>query len=361
METTPTEITADMLSAQLGEDAAPLLLDVRTDVEWAGGHLQNAIHLPLDRIFAGDVSPCPDRSQSIVCYCAHGLRSLDAVRLLQKMGYAHVASLAGGIANWQSAGLPVETSGPLSAQEVERYRGHLALPEIGSAGQARLREAHVAVIGVGGLGSPAALYLAAAGIGQLTIIDDDTVSLGNLQRQILFSTEQVGASKVAMARARLVAMNPEITVDAVPHRLTETLAEARLARVDVILDGSDNFPTRDLLNRTAVRFNRPLVHGSVDRFEGQVTVFAPPVGPCYRCLFPTLPTGRDCGCAQRGVFGVAPGIIGSLQGAETLKMILGIGQPLIGRLLRVDLLTMSLREFALSKDPACLVCGSVRN
>ena len=297
-------------------------------------------------------------------YCAGGTRSALAARTLAELGYAHVASLAGGFTRWTDAGLPTETPrAGLDAAQRERYRRHLTLPEVGEEGQARLLASRVLLLGAGGLGSPAALYLAAAGVGTLGVVDADVVDLSNLQRQVLHTTARRGEPKVQSARAAIEALNPDVKVVPFRERFTSDNALRILTGADgapawdVVLDGGDNFPTRYLLNDACVLTGIPSVHGSVYRFEGQVTTFVPREGPCYRCLYPAPPPPELApSCAEAGVLGVLPGLVGLLQATEALKLLLGKGRALTGRLLQVDLLTTRFQELKLRRDPACPVC-----
>jgi molybdopterin/thiamine biosynthesis adenylyltransferase len=278
---------------------------------------------------------------------------------LSNLGYPKIVSLAGGIVAWAQAGLPVELPSGLDEEQRLRYSRHLLIPEIGLAGQQRLLEARVLLIGAGGLGSPAALYLAAAGVGHIGIVDDDVVDESNLQRQVLHSTAALGEPKVESAGRRLAELNPDVEVLPYRERLTAENVDGILDEGwDVIVDGADNFPTRYLLNDASVWNGIPVVHGSIFRFEGQATVFAPGSGPCYRCLFPQPPPPELApSCAEGGVLGVLPGVIGSIQGTEALKLVLGIGRPLVGRLLLYDALDGRFDEVAVRRDPSCPVCG----
>jgi molybdopterin/thiamine biosynthesis adenylyltransferase/rhodanese-related sulfurtransferase len=352
------EIDASAAHSRLAESKPPLLVDVREPVEWASGYIAAAVHVPMGELSDRLAHVAPDRTRPLILYCAHGNRSLVAARALQQAGYDAV-SLAGGIVAWRKEGFPVEGPAGLDGAQGERYSRHLLIPEIGVAGQRRLLEASVLLIGAGGLGSPAALYLAAAGIGRLGIVDDDVVDETNLQRQVLHSTASLGEPKVESAARRIAGLNDDVQVASFRERLTAENVDRILGDGwDVVVDGADNFPTRYLLNDAAVWHELPVVHGSIFRFEGQVTVFSPGAGPCYRCLFPQPPPPELApSCAEGGVLGVLPGVIGSLQGSEALKLVLGIGQPLVGRLLLFDALQASFTEVAVPRDPACPVCG----
>jgi molybdopterin/thiamine biosynthesis adenylyltransferase/rhodanese-related sulfurtransferase len=345
---------------ELHDDAEPpVFLDVREREEWDEGHIPAAVHLPRGWLESRIEQTVPDRTRQIVAYCAAGNRSTFAARTLEELGYENVVSLAGGINDWKRRGYPLEVdAGGLERDQRTRYSRHLLIPEVGEAGQLKLLQSRVLLIGAGGLGSPAALYLAAAGVGTLGIVDADVVDETNLQRQILHSTASLGEPKVESAARTLRELNPDVEVKPYKEQLTSENIERILADGwDVIIDGADNFPTRYLVNDAAVWHELPLVHGSIFRFEGQATVFDKD-GPCYRCLFPQPPPPELApSCAEGGVLGVLPGVIGSLQANETIKLLLGIGEPLSGRLLLFDALTTTITEVALRKDPDCPVCG----
>jgi len=335
------------------------LVDVRERDEWDEGHLPGAIHIPRGSLESRIEQAVPDRSRPVLLYCAAGNRSAFAARTLEDLGYENVSSLAGGFTDWKRNGFPTEISRTLSPQGRMRYSRHLLIPEVGEEGQLKLLDSRVLLIGAGGLGSPSALYLAAAGVGTLGIVDDDVVDESNLQRQVLHSTSTLGELKVESAARSLRELNPDVQVLPYKLRLTsETVDQILGDGWDVIVDGADNFPTRYLLNDASVWHGVPVVHGSIFRFEGQLTVFKPGDGPCYRCLFPQPPPPELApSCAEGGVLGVLPGIIGSLQANEALKLLLGIGQPLVGRLLLFDALTVGLTELEVRRDPTCPVCG----
>jgi molybdopterin/thiamine biosynthesis adenylyltransferase/rhodanese-related sulfurtransferase len=336
-----------------------LFVDVREQDEWDEGHIPGAVHIPRGYLESRIESAAPDRSTQVVVYCAGGSRSAFAAKTLEELGYENVASLAGGYTDWKRSGLPTQLPQSLGPEQRARYSRHLLIPEVGIEGQTKLLQSRVLLIGAGGLGSPASLYLAAAGVGTLGIVDDDRVDASNLQRQIAHSTESLGDWKVDSAKRTLEALNPDVDVVGYKERLTSENVERILADGwDVILDGADNFPTRYLVNDASVWHDIPVVHGSIYRFEGQVTVFKPGAGPCYRCLFPTPPPPELApSCAEGGVLGVLPGIVGSLQASETIKLLLGIGDSLVGRLLLFDALATEFNEVRLRKDPACPVCG----
>jgi sulfur-carrier protein adenylyltransferase/sulfurtransferase len=336
-----------------------VFLDVREQGEWDLGHLPGAVHVPRGSLESRIEQVLPDRSKRIVAYCASGNRSAFAAQTLTDLGYRQVENLIDGFVEWERNGYPVVVPSTLTAEQRRRYSRHLLIPEVGEPGQRRLLESRVLLVGAGGLGSPASLYLAAAGVGTLGIVDDDVVDESNLQRQIAHSTERLGQAKADSARETIEALNPEVRVKTYEERLTPENVDRILDEGwDVIVDGADNFPTRYLLNDASVWHGIPVVHGSIYRFEGQVTVFAPREGPCYRCLFPQPPPPELApSCAEGGVLGVLPGVIGSLQSNEALKLVLGTGGALVGRLLLFDALTATFTEVALRRDPDCPVCG----
>jgi molybdopterin/thiamine biosynthesis adenylyltransferase/rhodanese-related sulfurtransferase len=344
---------------ELIDSDAPLVLDVREQDEWDEGHLPGAVHIPRGNLESRIERAEPDRSRSILVYCAAGNRSAFAAKTLEELGYEDVVSLAGGFTDWKRNGFPIDLAIGLDAPKRARYSRHLLIPEVGEQGQLKLLDSKVLLVGAGGLGSPASLYLAAAGVGRLGIVDADVVDESNLQRQIIHSTEVLGEPKVESAKRTIEALNPDVEVVAYQERLTSENVERILADGwDVIVDGADNFPTRYLVNDASVWHDIPVVHGSIYRFEGQVTVFKPGAGPCYRCLFPSPPPPELApSCAEGGVLGVLPGIIGSLQANEALKLALGIGEPLIGRLQLFDALAAEFTEVSIRRDPDCPVCG----
>jgi molybdopterin/thiamine biosynthesis adenylyltransferase/rhodanese-related sulfurtransferase len=352
------EIDAPSAQERLADEET-LFLDVREAAEWDEGHVPGAVHIPRGSLESRVEGLLPDRSRPLVVYCAGGNRSAFAAKSLEELGYEDVASLAGGFADWKRNGLPFEIPQTLEAAQRRRYSRHLLIPEVGEAGQAKLLASRVLLIGAGGLGSPASLYLAAAGVGTLGIVDDDAVDETNLQRQIVHTTERLGEGKAESAKRTLEALNPDVSVRVYAERLTSENADRILGEGwDVIVDGADNFPTRYLLNDASVWHDIPVVHGSIFRFEGQTTVFKPKEGPCYRCLFPEPPPPELApSCAEGGVLGVLPGIVGSLQASEALKLLLGIGDTLTGRLLLFDALETTFTEVALRRDPDCPVCG----
>lgn len=346
--------------ALVHQRAGALLIDVREDDERAAGIAAGAVGLSRSLIEQRIHTIAPDKQQEILAICGSGKRSLLAVATLRQLGYAHSVSVRGGFARWKAEGLAVE-EGTLDADSAERYARHLVLPEVGVAGQKRLAAARVVLIGAGGLGSPAALYLAAAGVGSLTIIDDDHVERSNLQRQIIHADARVGTPKTESARFALMALNPSVHVDIVTERVNAANVETLLRGHDLVIDGADNFPTRYLLNAACMRLRLPLIYGAVHRFSGQASVFDPrrEDSPCYRCLFPDPPSAAEApNCSEAGVLGVLPGIIGLFQANETLKLLLGIGTPLVGRLLCYDALAGASRELRLPRDPECPGCGT---
>jgi sulfur-carrier protein adenylyltransferase/sulfurtransferase len=341
------------------ESQEPVVVDVREQDEWDEGHIPGAVHIPRGHLESRIERAAPDHARQIVVYCSAGNRSAFAAKTLNELGYEDVVSLSGGFTDWKRNGFPVQLQPGLDAPRRARYSRHLLIPEVGEEGQLKLLDSKVLLVGAGGLGSPASLYLAAAGVGRLGIVDADVVDESNLQRQIIHSTEALGDPKVESAKRALEALNPDVEVVAYKERLTAENIERILADGwDVIVDGADNFPTRYLVNDASVWHDIPVVHGSIYRFEGQVTVFKPHEGPCYRCLFPAPPPPELApSCAEGGVLGVLPGVIGSLQANEALKLALGIGQPLIGRLLLFDALSAEFNEVKLRRDPDCPVCG----
>jgi adenylyltransferase/sulfurtransferase len=341
------------------ESGEPIIVDVREQDEWDEGHIPGAVHVPRGHLESRIERLAPDLARPAVVYCSAGNRSAFAAKTLTELGYEDVVSLAGGFTDWKRNGFPVQLQAGLDAPRRARYSRHLLIPEVGEEGQLKLLDSKVLLIGAGGLGSPASLYLAAAGVGRIGIVDADVVDESNLQRQIVHSTESLGEPKVESAKRTIEALNPDVEVVAYKERLTSENIERILADGwDVIVDGADNFPTRYLVNDASVWHKIPVVHGSIYRFEGQVTVFKPYEGPCYRCLFPTPPPPELApSCAEGGVLGVLPGVIGSLQASEALKLALGIGEPLVGRLLLFDALAATFDEVKLRRDPDCPVCG----
>ena len=348
--------------ARMGAGAR--LVDVRADHERALGMAQGAAGVVREDLEADPGAHLPDRDAEILLICQGGKRSALAAEALQRHGYRNVYSVEGGTSAWEAASLPMARPA-LDADFADRYSRHLRLPEVGIDGQRRLQAARVLVVGAGGLGSPAAFYLAAAGVGTLRLADDDVVERSNLQRQILHADARIGQAKVDSAATALSALNPGLRIEPVRERVTSANVEALLDGVDVVLDGADNFPVRYLLNDACVKLGKPLVYGAVHRFAGQVSVFDAGrrrgAAPCYRCLFPQPPAAEDApNCSEAGVLGVLPGVVGMLQATEVLKLLLGIGEPLAGRLLQFDALAMRFRETRLAPDPDCPVCAPER-
>jgi molybdopterin/thiamine biosynthesis adenylyltransferase/rhodanese-related sulfurtransferase len=337
------------------------LIDVRADHERALGMAAGARGIERARLEAAAHVHLPDRDAEVLLICQGGQRSQLAAQALLLQGYRNLASVEGGTTAWQAAGLPM-VEPDVDADFSERYSRHLRLPEVGLDGQRSLEAARVLVVGAGGLGSPAAFYLAAAGVGTLRLVDDDVVDRSNLQRQILHTDARIGVAKVESAAVALSALNPRTRLQPVAERVTSGNVERVLDGIDVVVDGADNFPVRYLLNDACVKLGKPLVYGAVHRFEGQVSVFDAGrrrgEAPCYRCLFPEPPPPDAApNCSEAGVLGVLPGVIGMLQATEAIKLILGIGEPLRGRLLQFDALAMRFRETRLAPDRDCVVCA----
>lgn len=338
------------------------LLDVREPGEHALGLPEGALPLPRAALEADPARVTPDTNAELLLICASGRRSQLAAESLRGQGYTRVRNVLGGYDAWCAAGLPTVKGADEDADFLERYSRHLRLPQVGLEGQRKLAAAKVLVVGAGGLGSPAAYYLAAAGVGTLVLADDDVVDRSNLQRQILHTEARIGEPKVASAAAALSALNPRVRIETHRLRVTADSVDALLPGVDVVVDGADNFPVRYVLNAACLRQGKPLVYGAVHRFEGQVSVFDAGrrrgEAPCYRCLFPEPPAAEDApNCAEAGVLGVLPGVVGLLQATEAIKLLLGLGEPLSGRLLHFDALAMRFRETRLRPDPACPGCG----
>jgi molybdopterin/thiamine biosynthesis adenylyltransferase/rhodanese-related sulfurtransferase len=350
------EIDASQARERL-EDA--LFVDIREQDEWDEGRIPGALHIPRGNLESRIEGLVPDHDRELVVYCAGGSRSAFGAKSLGELGYTNVVSLAGGYTDWKRNGFELDLTQGLTREQRARYSRHLLIPEVGEEGQSKLLNARVLLIGAGGLGSPASLYLAAAGVGTLGIVDGDVVDESNLQRQIVHSNETLGTPKVDSARAAIEALNRDVNVRTYNERLTSENVDRILADGwDVIVDGADNFPTRYLVNDASIWHDIPVVHGSIYRFEGQVTVFKPHEGPCYRCLFPQPPPPELApSCAEGGVLGVLPGIVGSLQASEALKLIIGAGESLVGRLLLFDALPTEFSEVTLKRDPTCPVCG----
>jgi len=349
---------AEVAQAREAAPGGVTVVDVREASEWEQGHVAGAHHISKSYLEQQIEAAVPQRDTPVVLYCAGGIRSLFAAQTLREMGYADVRSMVGGFQAWKTQGLPWKMPVALRPDQKLRYSRHLLIPEVGIDGQAKLLDSKVLLIGAGGLGSPAALYLAAAGVGTIGIVDFDVVDASNLQRQVIHTTDRVGEKKVESARKTLTALNPDVNVVAHEEMLVADNVARLIDGYDVILDGTDTFETRYILNDAAVAASIPVVHASVFRFEGQLTVFQPYEGPCYRCLYPTPPPPELApGCSVAGVLGVVPGIMGLLQANEVLKLLLGIGDTLAGRLLLFDALDGAFSELKLKRDPACPVCS----
>ena len=346
-----TEITPETAAGRLADGY--LVLDVREPDEYAEGAIPGAIHIPRGHLEAQIENRIPDKTTPVVVYCAGGVRSAFAARTMGELGYSTVESMEGGYGRWKDEGRPWKQPASLTAEQQNRYKRHLLLPEVGTEGQKTLLEAKVLMLGAGGLGSPAALYLAAAGVGTIGIVDMDDVDASNLQRQILHNIDRIGDRKVDSAKKTLTMLNPDVNVVTYDPRLSAENIMDIIAGYDVIVDGADNFPSRYVLNDASVKLGIPVVHGSIFRFEGMVSVFHPKEGPTYRDMVPEPPPAELApSCAEAGVLGVLPGIIGSIQALETIKVILGLGEPLIGRILSVDTTEMEFRVFNLRRDPS---------
>ena len=352
------EVTIDDVQAQMENGARPTLLDVREREEYREGHLEGSVPLPRGFLEMRIEEAVPDKSAPIVAYCAGGVRSLIAARTLKEMGYENVTSMSGGYTAWKNAGYKWVADRQFTPDQITRYARHFTLPEVGEAGQAKLLDAKVLCVGAGGLGSPVALYLAAAGVGTIGIADHDTVDMSNLQRQILHTNDRVGMPKVESAQMTLNALNPDVNVVQFQERLSSDNVMRIIDDFDIVVNGCDNFPTRYLINDACIMAKKTLVDGSIFQFEGQVTVVDPTEGPCYRCLFPEPPPpGMAPSCAEAGVLGVLPGLVGCMQALEAMKIILGAGKPLVGRMMHFDTLSSEIRVLKLRKDPNCLVCS----
>jgi molybdopterin/thiamine biosynthesis adenylyltransferase/rhodanese-related sulfurtransferase len=361
------EVSLDELLRRVQAREDYVLVDVREKEEHRAGYIPGAISVPRGFLEQQIESRVPDKSARVVTYCAGGVRSAFAAATLAELGYTHVESANPGFVRWKDLGYPVETPPQLTDAQRDRYSRHLLLPEVGEAGQAKLLSSKVLLLGAGGLGSPAALYLAAAGVGTLGIVDLDTVDASNLQRQILHATSRVGSPKVDSAAKAIGELNPDVKVVGHRERLTSANVERLFSDYDLVVDGTDNFPTRYLVNDAGVLLGKPIVHGSIFRFDGQVTTFVPDkaaarfgvsAGPCYRCLYPEPPPPHLApSCQEAGVLGILCGIIGTLQATEAIKLLLGKGDVLAGRLLTYDSLAMRFRELKLRRDPKCALCG----
>jgi adenylyltransferase/sulfurtransferase len=353
------ELTVQQVNESLRNNGkSAVLLDVREKDEWREGHLEGAISLPRGFLEIKVENSVPDKDTPIIAYCAGGVRSLLAAKIMREMGYQNVASMAGGYSAWKNAGYKWVQDFQYTPEQLVRYSRHFLLPEVGEEGQAKLLQAKVLMVGAGGLGSPSAYYLAAAGVGTIGIIDNDVVDVSNLQRQILHANDRVGMPKVESAKKTLEALNPDVKVIPYQAKLTSENIMEIIKDYDLVVDGCDNFPTRYLVNDACVLTGKPNVHGSIFQFEGQATVFYPGKGPCYRCLYPEPPPAEMApSCAEAGVLGVLPGLIGVIEALEAIKLILGNGDTLIGRLLCFNTLTMEINTLTLRRDPKCPMCG----
>ena len=352
------EVSIDEVKNRVERGENWTLLDVREREEYREGHLEGAISLPRGFLEMRVEETVADKTKPIIAYCAGGVRSLIAARTLKEMGYENVVSMSGGYTAWKNAGHKWVADRQFTQEQITRYARHFTLPEVGEKGQAKLLEGKVLCIGAGGLGSPVAFYLAAAGVGTIGIIDNDVVDMSNLQRQILHTNDRVGMPKVESAQKTLNALNPDVKVIPINERLSSENVMRIIRDYDIVINGCDNFPTRYLINDACVMAKKPLVDGSIFQFEGQATVFYPDRGPCYRCLFPEPPPpGAAPSCAEAGVLGVLPGLVGCVQALEAMKLILGAGRPLIGRMMHFDTLSSEVRVLKLRRDPNCLVCS----
>jgi len=351
------EVDPSVVREQMSNGA--VIVDVRETDEFGAGHIPGARHVPRGYLESRIEAAVPDRSQHVVLYCASGNRSAYAARtLIEDLGYEHVESMVGGITLWKDRGYPVDVPRTLSAEQRERYSRHLLLAEVGLEGQQKLLDARVLLLGAGGLGSPAALYLAAAGVGTLGIVDNDEVDLSNLQRQVIHTSDRIGVPKVDSAELTISALNPDVEVEKHAVRLGPENIMEILPGYDIVVDGLDNFPTRYLLNDASVRLRIPVVSAAILGFEGQLSVFQPYGGPCYRCLFPVPPPAELApSCGANGVLGVLPGTMGLLQATEVIKLILGEGDALVGRLLMYDALAARMTEVRVRRDPDCPICS----
>ena len=352
-------LTLEQLRAKLEQRADFTLLDVREKDEVRGGFIPGALHVPRGFLEMQAEQKLPDKSREIVVYCAAGVRSVFAAKTLAELGYQNVWGANPGFVRWKDMAYPVEHPADLSQAQLDRYSRHILLPEVGEKGQEKLLKSRVLLLGAGGLGAPATLYLAAAGVGTLGLVDADVVDASNLQRQVIHATSRIGMAKVDSAEKTINDLNPDVKVLKYQERLTSENVDRIFGQGwDAIIDGCDNFPTRYLVNDASLFHKIPVVHGSIFRFDGQVTTFAPFTGPCYRCLYPEPPPPHLApSCAEAGVLGILPGIVGTLQATEAIKLILGRGEPLVGRLLTYDSMRMTFRTLKLRRDKGCPACG----
>src|ERR1700712_1093703 len=351
------EVDPSVVREQVSNGA--VVIDVREAEEWSTGHIPGARHVPKSFLESRIEGAAPDREQHVILYCQSGNRSAWAARtLIDDLGYTNVESMTGGITLWKDRGYAVEQPRTLTAEQRDRYSRHLLLPEVGVEGQQKLLDAKVLLLGAGGLGSPTALYLAAAGVGTLGVVDDDTVDLSNLQRQVIHTTDRIGTPKVDSAEIAINGINPDVRVVKYKTRLDASNIMEIIDGYDVIVDGVDNFPTRYLLNDASVRLGIPVVSASILGFDGQLSVFAPHDGPCYRCLYPVPPPAELApSCGANGVLGVLPGTMGLLQATEVVKLVTGAGEPLVGRLLLYEALGATFTELKVRRDPECPICS----
>jgi molybdopterin/thiamine biosynthesis adenylyltransferase/rhodanese-related sulfurtransferase len=351
------EVDPSKVHDELGANGSAIV-DVRDTEEFGQGHVPGAKHVPRSFLESRIEGVVPDRSQHVVLYCASGSRSALAAKTLTDLGYENVESMTGGITLWKDRGYEVDVPRALTPEQRERYSRHMLVPEIGAEGQQKLLDAKVLLLGAGGLGSPTALYLAAAGVGTIGIVDDDVVDLSNLQRQVIHTTDRIGTAKVDSAEVAMNAINPDVQVIKHQTRLDASNIMAIIEGYDVIVDGADNFPTRYLLNDATVRLQIPVVSASILGFDGQLSVFKPYDGPCYRCLYPVPPPAELApSCGANGVLGVLPGTMGLLQATEVVKLVVGAGEPLIGRLLLYEALGATFTELKVRRDPECPICS----
>lgn len=361
------EVSLEELKRRLDAKEPYVFLDVREKEEYRAGFIPSAVSIPRGFLEIQVEGRLPDKNAKIVAYCAGGTRSALAAKTLAELGYTNVETANPGFVRWKDLGFPIDTPPQLTEAQRDRYSRHLLLPEVGEVGQTKLLKAKVLLIGAGGLGAPAGLYLAAAGVGTLGLVDADTVDASNLQRQVIHATSRVGMSKVDSAEQVIKDLNPDVKVVGYKERVNSSNVERIFGEYDVIVDGTDNFPTRYLVNDASVFLGKPVVHGSIFRFDGQLTTFVPDraakklgieAGPCYRCLYPEPPPPHLApSCQEAGVLGILPGVIGLLQATEAIKLVLGRGDPLVGRLLTYDSLKMKFRELKLRRSPECPVCG----
>ncbi len=361
------EVGLDDLKRRIEAGEKMILLDVREKEENRAGYIPGSVSIPRGFLEIQVEGRLPDKNAKIIAYCAGGTRSALAAKTLQELGYTHVETANPGFVRWKDLGYPMETPPQLTDAQRDRYSRHILLPEVGEVGQAKLLKSKVLLLGAGGLGSPAALYLAAAGVGTIGIVDADTVDASNLQRQIVHATSRVGMPKVESAAKTIAEINPDVKVVGYQERLDSSNVDRIFGDYEVVVDGTDNFPTRYLVNDAAVWLGKPVVHGSIFRFDGQVSTFISDkaakklgvtAGPCYRCLYPEPPPPHLApSCQEAGVLGILCGIVGTLQATEALKILLGKGDLLTGRLLTYDSLRMKFRELKLRKDPSCPVCS----